>query len=117
MIPKTLDQTRLFTRMVAQKQGWALNPDTAFYESLVEGLTTNFNRYSYYLCPCRDSDGSREVDRDAICPCVWARRDVPELGNCYCALYLSRELLASGKAPAAIPDRRYEESPGEPATP
>lgn len=112
MNPKTLEQTRLFTRMVAQKQGWELNPDSDFYESLVEGLTTNFNRYGYYLCPCRDSDGSREVDREVICPCVPARRDVPELGNCYCALYLSKGLLASGKAPAAIPDRRYEDPAG-----
>lgn len=108
MNPKTLDQTRLFTRMVAQKQGWALNPDTSFYDTLVDGLTTNFNRYGYYLCPCRDSDGSREADRNAICPCVWAKLDVPEFGNCYCALYLSKAKIDSGSAPSAIPDRRYE---------
>ena len=69
MTAKTTEQTRLFTRMVAQKQGWELNPDAEFYGSLVDGLTTNFNRYGYYLCPCRDSDGSRELDRNAICPC------------------------------------------------
>lgn len=109
MTVKSLEQTRLFTRMVAQKQGWALNPEESFYETLVQGLTTNFNRYGYYLCPCRDSDGSREADKKAICPCVWARLDVPEFGNCYCALYLSREKLASGSAPAAIRDRRYED--------
>ena len=108
MNSKTLEQTRLFTRMVAQKQGWALNPEESFYETLVDGLTTNFNRYGYYLCPCRDSDGSREADKKAICPCVWAKLDVPEFGNCYCALYLSKDKLASGVLPAAIPDRRYE---------
>lgn len=108
MNPKTPEQTRLFTRMVAQKQGWVLNPETSFYETLVDGLTTNFNRYGYFLCPCRDSDGSREVDKNAICPCVWSKLDVPEFGNCYCALYLSKDKLDSGSPPSAIPDRRYE---------
>jgi len=42
MNPKTLEQTRLFTQMVAQKQGWALNPEASFYETLVAGLMTNF---------------------------------------------------------------------------
>lgn len=109
MIPKTLDQTRLFTRMVAQKQGWVLNPDESFYESLVEGLMVNFNRYEYFLCPCRDSDGSREADKKAVCPCVWAKLDVPEFGHCYCALYLSKEFSSSGASPSSIPDRRYED--------
>ncbi len=108
MNQKTLDQTRLFTRMVAEKQGWTLNPDTEFYESLVEGLTANYNRYGYYLCPCRDSDGSREVDKDAICPCVWSRKDIPEFGHCYCALYLSKEFSESRAPCRAIADRRYE---------
>jgi len=108
MTQKTLEQTRLFTRMVAQKQGWTLNPDNAFYESLVEGLRVNFNRYNYFLCPCRDSDGSREADRNAVCPCVWAKLDVPEFGHCYCALYLSREFSLSGAEPSGIKDRRYE---------
>ena len=108
MAEKTAEQTRTFTRMVAAKRAWALNPDTPFYETLVEGLTANFNRYGYYLCPCRDSDGSRETDRDSICPCLWSSGDVAEHGHCFCALYLSPEFAASGKAPGAIRDRRYD---------
>lgn len=106
-MPKTPEQTRLFTRMVAQKQGWALVRDKDFYESLVEGLTTNYNRYGYFFCPCRDSEGSREADKNAICPCIWARPDIDEFGNCYCALYISKEAAAAGLAPVSIPDRRY----------
>lgn len=108
MAEKTTEQTRTFTRMVAAKRGWALNPDTSFYETLVDGLTANFNRYSYYLCPCRDSDGSRETDRDSICPCLWSGGDVADHGHCFCALYMSPEFAASGKAPGAIRDRRYD---------
>jgi ferredoxin-thioredoxin reductase catalytic subunit len=108
MNEKTEEQTRLFTQMVAKKQGWKLNPDESFYEDLVEGLTNNYNRHGYYLCPCRDSDGSRETDKDFICPCVWSWQDISEFGNCYCALFISESLAASGEQPASIPDRRYE---------
>ncbi len=107
---KTIEQTRIFTEMVAKKQGWTLNPDKDFYESLVEGLTKNYNRYGYFLCPCRDTEGNREADATAVCPCVWSKADISEFGHCYCALYLSREFAASGKEPRAIPDRRYKDA-------
>ncbi len=92
--------------MVAAKQGWELNPDTEFTDILLSGLTTNWNRYAYYLCPCRDSDGSRETDADVICPCVFARPDIDEHGHCYCALYLRAGFTAAGGVPGGIPDKR-----------
>lgn len=109
MPEKSLEQTRIFTRMVAAKQGWVTNPDLPFYESLIDGLTANFNRMGYFLCPCRDSDGSRETDRDSICPCKWSKPDVAEHGHCFCALYLSPAFASSGKVPGAIRDRRYDD--------
>jgi ferredoxin-thioredoxin reductase catalytic subunit len=107
MKPKSLEDARLFASMVATKQGWVLNPDADFREIIVQGLCDNFNRYGYFFCPCRDSDGSREVDKDSICPCVWTKADLPEYGHCYCGLYLSRGFAAAGLPPASIPDRRY----------
>jgi ferredoxin-thioredoxin reductase catalytic subunit len=105
--PKTKADTALFASMVASKQGWSVNPDADFAESLEEGLTTNWNRYGYYLCPCRDSDGSREADADLICPCRYSWKDVEEFGHCYCALYLSASFAESGATPEGIKDRRY----------
>ena len=105
---KTIEQTTVFTQMVANKQGWALNPDKAFYDTLVEGLTKNYNRYGYFLCPCRDTEGSREADRPALCPCIWSKPDIAEYGHRYCALYLSKEFVTAGKTPKPIPDRRFE---------
>ncbi|MBU0928606.1 MAG: ferredoxin:thioredoxin reductase [Spirochaetes bacterium] len=107
MGPKSTDDTRRFADMVAAKQDWELNPDAEFTDSLVEGLTTNWNRYGYFLCPCRDSDGSRETDADLICPCAYSKADVEEHGHCYCALYLRRGFAASGGVPGGIPDRRF----------
>lgn len=107
MKEKTLSDTQLFANMVATKQGWKVNPDTEFVQILAEGLTTNYNRYGYFLCPCRDSDGSRETDKDMICPCAYARSDIEEHGHCYCSLYLSEAFYSSGKSPQSIRDKRY----------
>jgi len=108
-MPKTKDQTRLFAEMVAKKQGWTLNPDASFVDILLDGLATNWNRYGYFLCPCRDTEGSREADRAVICPCAYSWQDIEEHGHCYCALYLSPAFAAEGKEPGGIPDRRFQE--------
>jgi ferredoxin-thioredoxin reductase catalytic chain len=107
MSPKTIEQTEIFASMVAKKQGWIVNPDAGFRGILAEGLTTNWNRYTYYLCPCRDSEGSREQDAPLICPCKYSWDDIAEHGHCYCALYLSKGFAAEGRQPASIPDRRF----------
>lgn len=106
MADKTIEDTKKFTEMVAKKQGWALTKDASFYEDLVSGLKTNWNRYGYFLCPCRDSEGSREADADVVCPCVYAKADIEEHGHCFCALYQSHAFVASGKTPTGIPERR-----------
>lgn len=107
MAEKTREQTKLFASMVARKQGWEVNPDADFTSMLLDGLTVNWNRYGYYLCPCRDSEGSREADATLICPRKYSWEDVAEHGHCYCALYLSTGFAESGKAPSSIPDRRF----------
>jgi ferredoxin-thioredoxin reductase catalytic subunit len=108
--PKDSAQVRTFTEMVAGKQGWKLNPNPEFYGNLVDGLGVNWNRYGYFLCPCRDSEGSREADAKTICPCAWARSDIERHGHCYCALYLSPAFAESGAEPAGIPDGRYSKA-------
>lgn len=102
---KTVDDIYTFTDMVANKQGWLTSGDSAFYEYLCTGLVSNWNRYGYFLCPCRDSAGSREKDSPVICPCVHAREDIAQYGHCYCSLYWSKEFAASGKEAQGIPDR------------
>jgi len=110
MKKQSLDDTRHFTEMVAKKQGWVLSRDKEFYEDLVSGLNTNVNRYSYYLCPCRDTAGSLKEDRPILCPCVYAKADIDEYGHCYCSLYWSPAFAESGKEPVGIPDRHVEDS-------
>lgn len=95
-----------FAEMVAKKQGWKLNHDGNFLDVLYEGLATNFNRYGYYSCPCRDADNDKKMDKDIICPCDYCAPDIEEFGHCYCGMYMSQEFYDSGKNPKSIPERR-----------
>ena len=106
---KSREDTVKFVHMVAEHNDWALNPDPGFLDHLVDGLNTNFNRYGFYQCPCRDSWGDREKDRDIACPCVYNIPDQQEYGHCFCALFLSKEYAAAGKKPSQIPERRPPE--------
>ena len=106
---KTIEQSKTFVAMTAEKQGWVVNPNEEFVDLLYEGFTTNYNRYGYYSCPCRAASGEREKDKDMICPCEYCRPDQEEFGYCYCQLYLTPEFAESGQKPTQIDDRRPEE--------
>jgi len=105
---KGVKDSKLFTEMVAKHQGWELHRDEKLIQILREGLATNWNRYGYFSCPCRLADGEREMDKDIICPCVYAKPDIEEYGHCYCGLYSSKEFFISKKQPVSIPERRVE---------
>ena len=95
-----------FIDAVARHQDWEVNADEGFVADLADGLAVNYNRYGYFLCPCRDGDGERKADADIICPCDYARPDQAEHGHCYCGLFLTREFFRSGVAPRPIAERR-----------
>ena len=103
------EKAQEFVRKVAKLRGWALNPDEEFLDGVVEGLATNYKRYGYYLCPCRDGSGDRGEDRDIICPCTYCVPDQKEYGHCYCGLFLTKEFAESGKPVNQIPERRPPE--------
>jgi len=106
MSTKTIEDTRKFTAMVANKQGWKLTHDEELLGFLVEGLTKNFNRYDYFCCPCRAAAADKQKDKDIICPCVYTKPDIAEYGHCYCGLYMSPAFFETGKIPNSIPERR-----------
>jgi ferredoxin-thioredoxin reductase catalytic subunit len=103
---KTPRDAHEFIGAVARHNGWALNSDDEFRSDLADGLAHNYNKYGYFLCPCRDGDADRESDRDIICPCDYARPDLEEHGHCFCGLFLTRTFAASDAAPRPIPERR-----------
>jgi ferredoxin-thioredoxin reductase catalytic subunit len=76
-------------------------------------LIINRKRYGYQACPCRLSEGKKEEDLDIICPCDYRDSDLDEYGACYCALYVSKEVVDGKKKLGSIPERRPPKSERE----
>lgn len=93
-------------RMVAQKEGYLLNPDQEIREGIIEGIAVNEEKLGYWNCPCRRASGDRASDQDIICPCSYRDADLAEYGRCYCALYVTQEYLDKGSPSDPIPERR-----------
>ncbi len=90
----------------AESGGYHLNPDAPFTQDLVRGLLVNEKRYGYWSCPCRLASGSKAEDLDIICPCDYRDPDLTDHGACYCALYVSDEVLKGKKELGPVPERR-----------
>ena len=90
----------------AEAGGYHLNPDREFTRELVRSLLTNQERYGYWACPCRLAAGDKADDLDIICPCDYRDADLNEFGSCFCALYVSQEIVEGKKQAASIPERR-----------
>ncbi|HEX7502048.1 MAG TPA: ferredoxin-thioredoxin reductase catalytic domain-containing protein, partial [Acidobacteriota bacterium] len=90
----------------AEAGGYHLNPDREFTRELVRSLLTNQERYGYWACPCRLAAGDKAADLDIICPCDYRDADLNEFGSCFCALYVSQEIVEGKKQAASIPERR-----------
>jgi ferredoxin-thioredoxin reductase catalytic chain len=90
----------------AQEGGYNLNPDREFTRELIRGLLSNNERYEYPACPCRLASGSKVDDLDIICPCDYRDPDLAEFGTCYCALYLTSEIISGERKLGSIPERR-----------
>jgi ferredoxin-thioredoxin reductase catalytic subunit len=103
----------------AEAAGYHLNPDVEFTKDLVRGLLVNEKRYDYWACPCRLAAGEKEKDLDIICPCDYRDPDLVDWGACYCALYVSEEVLEGDRELESIPERRPPEGerPQEISTP
>lgn len=101
-----IEALRLALDRDAESSGYHLNPDPGFSGALAEGLLVNERRLGYRSCPCRLASGDAEDDLDIVCPCDYRDADLEEWGACYCALYVSKEVLEGGRALEAIPERR-----------
>jgi ferredoxin-thioredoxin reductase catalytic chain len=90
----------------AKTHGFYLTPDPELLQDLLKGLQKNEERYGYPSCPCRLASGKLELDRDIICPCDYRNPDIEEFGQCYCALYVRKDVHEGKTALRPIPERR-----------
>lgn len=108
----TLEEVeRLFTRLdqEAESAGYHLNPDRKFTLGLIEGMLVNERRFGYWACPCRLASGVKKEDLDIICPCDYRDADIADYGTCYCALYVSQDVVDGKRKATRIPERRPAE--------
>jgi ferredoxin-thioredoxin reductase catalytic subunit len=105
-LEKQIDAIFEKLRKDAENAGYHLNPDVTFTKELCRGLLENERRYGYQACPCRLASGVRAEDLDIVCPCDYRDPDLDDYGACYCALYVSGEVLKGEKTAASIPERR-----------
>jgi len=103
---KAVDALLEKLRLEAEAGGYHLNPDREFARELVRSLLINQERYGYWACPCRLAAGDKAADLDIICPCDYRDADLNEYGSCFCALYVSEEVLEGRKKASSIPERR-----------
>lgn len=108
VMPSAEEVDRTYKRLdkEAESAGYHLNPDVSFTKDLIQGLLINERRYGYWACPCRLASGKKEEDLDMICPCDYRDPDLTDYHACYCALYVSKEVLDGKKMLSSIPERR-----------
>lgn len=106
--PTNEEIEKLYTSLQKETKqaGYNLNPDVRFTKDLIKGILINRRRYGYDCCPCRLAADDKEEDLDIICPCYYRDPDLAEFGACYCALYVSGEVLKGEKEPGPVPERR-----------
>ncbi len=92
-----------------EKRGFFFNADESYTMPLLESLLVNKERYGYTSCPCRLASGVYELDRDIICPCVYAKPDIAEFGACFCGLYVSKNWNEGRPPRVTVPERRPAE--------
>ncbi|MBD3254035.1 MAG: ferredoxin:thioredoxin reductase [Candidatus Lokiarchaeota archaeon] len=96
-----------YCKTICEKNNYILNKDQQTLDDLIEGLVDNKKNYGYQSCPCRLASGNRELDRDLICPCVYAPADVEEYGACYCNLYMRPDFYEThDEKYMNVPERR-----------
>ena len=104
-----LDAVRRRAENDAKANGYFLASDKELLDDLLSGLLKNEERYGYPSCPCRLAAEKLELDRDIICPCDYRDPDVSEYGQCYCGLYVSKDVHEKMTSTHPIPERRPTE--------
>jgi len=72
----------------AKSQGFKLNPDETKVNMVLKGLLMNEEKHGFRYCPCRPVSGDKQEDAKSICPCVWHKDEIKEMGHCHCNLFV-----------------------------
>ena len=93
-------------KKINEPKGYFFNGDKEKNFELLRSLLINKDRYGYMACPCRLASGSRDRDKDIICPCDYREPDIMEYGSCYCSLYVSEDWNTGKITRMLVPEQR-----------
>lgn len=101
-----LDKFYEVVKKDVEAHGYYLNTDIEFTKDLLKNILVNEKRYGYGSCPCRLASGVKEEDLDIICPCDYRDPDLNDYNACYCALYVTKDVVEGKTKIEPIPERR-----------
>lgn len=109
--PDAEDVRKLYEKLkeLQEPKGYFFNADAEMTMPLLEELLVTKARHGYMACPCRLANGSLEMDKNIICPCIYRVPDVQEFGSCFCGLYVSKEWNEGTVPHVYVPERRPPE--------
>ena len=107
--PERIDAYYEKLQKLVAKKGFHFNKDQQMVRDLLESLLINMDRYGYASCPCRLASGVYDLDKDILCPCVYAKPDIQEFGSCFCGLYVSEDWNKDRIPHRVVPERRPPE--------
>lgn len=85
-------------RAYAEANGYMRNPNDTAFMGIVYRLLKNIDDYGYPFCPCRPlkkvAGATQEqiysMNKDKICPCIYAKAEIEARGCCLCGLFWSK---------------------------
>ncbi|NQU05668.1 MAG: hypothetical protein HQ568_06210 [Calditrichaeota bacterium] len=80
------EETLSRVSVIAEKNGYILNPDVERMKKVVGLMTENFVQAGKYFCPCKQSH-PLNTESDALCPCSEWKEEIEEVGHCFCRLF------------------------------
>jgi len=85
------EQLRAILERYAKSQGFQLNPDDKILDVIIQGLLQNEQKLGRRYCPCRAITGDPGQDRKIICPCIYHKNELKQMGHCHCGLFVVKE--------------------------
>jgi carbon-monoxide dehydrogenase catalytic subunit len=81
-----------YSEEYAKKAGFALNKDKKQLSYVIKGLKKNEDKYGFRFCPCRVVTGNFDEDRIIICPCIYHKSEIKDMGHCLCRLFFDKKI-------------------------
>jgi len=79
-----------FSQEYAKKAGFILNKNKKQLSYVIKGLKANEDKYGFRFCPCRVVTGNFEEDRIIVCPCIYHKQEIKNMGHCLCKLFFDK---------------------------